>query len=321
MRAIPVVVIGGYLGAGKTTLVNGLLRRAQGRRIAVLVNDFGDIDIDADLIEARDGDLLSLAGGCVCCSFGSDLMRALERMRSLATPPDCILIETSGVGLPGAVAASASLLTGLHLAQIAVMVDARAIRAQAADRYVGDTVLEQLRQAQSLMVSKSEGLTTSDFEVLVRWLSQMASDTPVRRVMQGNLPLDALLSAHSINNHRSSPPAQAGLKKRALRQRNHAGTRFASVALACAGRVDIERLRRALADAELGLMRLKAILRDPHEVWHSVQLAGGFWTLQACRAPRHQPGLVAIGAARRLDTGAISRILADCCLDQPEVSA
>lgn len=212
MRAIPVVVIGGYLGAGKTTLVNGLLRRAQGRRIAVLVNDFGDIDIDADLIEARDGDLLSLAGGCVCCSFGSDLMRALERMRSLATPPDCILIETSGVGLPGAVAASASLLTGLHLAQIAVMVDARAIRAQAADRYVGDTVLEQLRQAQSLMVSKSEGLTTSDFEVLVRWLSQMASDTPVRRVMQGNLPLDALLSAHSIDNHRSSPPAQAGLK-------------------------------------------------------------------------------------------------------------
>jgi len=321
MRAIPVVVIGGYLGAGKTTLVNGLLRRAQGRRIAVLVNDFGDIDIDADLIEARDDDLLSLAGGCVCCSFGSDLMRALERMRSLEPPPDCILIETSGVGLPGAVAASARLLTGLDLTQIAVMVDARAIRAQAADRYVGDTVVEQLRQAQNLMVSKSEGLTASDFEVLVRWLSQIAPNTPVRRVTQGDLPLDALLSAHSTNNHPSSQAVQTGLRTRALRQRNQAGTRFASVALACPERIDITRLCLALADAGLGLLRMKAILRDPNEVWHSVQLAGECWTIQACRAPRHQPGLVAIGAVHRLDADAISRILADCRLDQPEVGA
>jgi len=76
-RVVPAVVVGGYLGAGKTTLVNRLLRHAGGRRIAVLVNDFGDVPIDADLIESRDGDVLNLAGGCICCSVGSDLLGAL----------------------------------------------------------------------------------------------------------------------------------------------------------------------------------------------------------------------------------------------------
>ena len=89
---IPVTLIGGYLGAGKTTLVNHLLRQREGRRIAVLVNDFGDLSIDADLIEAREGELLRLAGGCVCCSFGSDLVAALLQMRALRPAPDHILI-------------------------------------------------------------------------------------------------------------------------------------------------------------------------------------------------------------------------------------
>ena len=105
---LPVTVIGGYLGAGKTTLVNHLLRHAGGRRIAVLVNDFGALPIDADLIEARDGDLLAIAGGCVCCSYGSDLMDALAALLERSPRPDHLVIETSGVALPGSVARSAS---------------------------------------------------------------------------------------------------------------------------------------------------------------------------------------------------------------------
>ena len=77
--AVPVTLIGGYLGAGKTTLVNHLLRNADGRRLAVLVNEFGELPIDADLIEARDGNLISISGGCICCSFGSDLLARADR--------------------------------------------------------------------------------------------------------------------------------------------------------------------------------------------------------------------------------------------------
>ncbi|MEC8387162.1 MAG: GTP-binding protein, partial [Pseudomonadota bacterium] len=85
---IPATVIGGYLGAGKTTLVNHLLRTANGLRLAVLVNEFGALPIDDDLIIAREDNLISLAGGCVCCSFGSDLMAALMDLSQLSPPPE-----------------------------------------------------------------------------------------------------------------------------------------------------------------------------------------------------------------------------------------
>ena len=98
---IPVSVIGGYLGAGKTTLVNHLLRNANGRKLAVLVNEFGELPIDADLIEADDGDMISIAGGCICCSYGSDLVGALMELPERMPNMDGMLIEASGVALPG----------------------------------------------------------------------------------------------------------------------------------------------------------------------------------------------------------------------------
>ena len=77
---IPYTVIGGYLGAGKTTLLNNLLRNSQGLRLAVLVNDFGDINIDADLITSHDGETINLASGCICCSLADGFMLALNRV-------------------------------------------------------------------------------------------------------------------------------------------------------------------------------------------------------------------------------------------------
>ena len=101
---LPAVVVGGWLGAGKTTLVNHLLRHAGGRRIAVLVNDFGEVSIDADLIVGAEGGLLSLAGGCMCCSWGDDLFGTLARLRAREPAPEVLLVETSGVAQPAAVA-------------------------------------------------------------------------------------------------------------------------------------------------------------------------------------------------------------------------
>ena len=74
LSAIPVTIVSGYLGAGKTTLVNNALRKANGLKLAILVNEFGNLAIDEDLIIAQDDNMISLAGGCICCSYGNDML-------------------------------------------------------------------------------------------------------------------------------------------------------------------------------------------------------------------------------------------------------
>ena len=118
---LPVTVIGGYLGAGKTTLVNQMLRQAGGVRIAVLVNEFGELPIDEDLIEAQDDDLISIAGGCICSSFGNDLIAALQQIAALQPCPDHIVIEASGVALPAAIANNVTLIKGMQLGGICAL--------------------------------------------------------------------------------------------------------------------------------------------------------------------------------------------------------
>ena len=192
-EAIPVVVIGGYLGAGKTTLVNHLLRQAQGRRIAVLVNDFGEISIDADLIEGAEGGVLSLAGGCVCCDFGADLVGTLETLRDRDPAPDIMVIETSGVGLPGAVARSVGLAQGLAAVGVVVVVDAETVRVRAADRYVGDTVRRQLADADLLVAAKGDLAGPVGVAAVTAWLADAAQGAPVIAADHGRAPADLVL--------------------------------------------------------------------------------------------------------------------------------
>ena len=117
---LPVTVIGGYLGAGKTTLVNRLLRAADGLKLAVLVNDFGATPIDRDLIVSADGDTLEISGGCVCCSYGSDLMDTLMALPEQRPDIERVVLETSGVALPGMVASAVTLLPAYRIDGIVV---------------------------------------------------------------------------------------------------------------------------------------------------------------------------------------------------------
>ena len=152
---IPATVIGGYLGAGKTTLVNHLLRTANGLRLAVLVNEFGALPIDDDLIIAREDNLISLAGGCVC-SFGSDLMAALMDLSQISPPPERVLIEASGVAMPGAIAASVDLLTAYAVDGVLVLADSETVRTRADDLFMGDTIRRQLGEADLILLSKCD---------------------------------------------------------------------------------------------------------------------------------------------------------------------
>src|SRR3984893_10104189 len=98
--SVPVVLVAGFLGSGKTTVVNHLLAHAGGRRIAAVVNDFGAINIDAELITGAAGGVVSLSSGCICCSLEGDLLRTLAVLLRRDPRPEVIVIETSGVADP-----------------------------------------------------------------------------------------------------------------------------------------------------------------------------------------------------------------------------
>src|SRR5690348_4421285 len=97
---VPILLVTGFLGAGKTTIVNHLLANADGRRIAAVVNDFGAINIDAELIAGASDGVVSLANGCICCSLEGDLLRTISTLLRRDPRPEYIVIETSGVADP-----------------------------------------------------------------------------------------------------------------------------------------------------------------------------------------------------------------------------
>ena len=322
MTGIPVVVIGGYLGAGKTTLVNHLLRPAGGRRIAVLVNDFGAINIDADLITGADGELLSLAGGCICCSFGSDLVGALLKLPLREPPPDVVVIETSGVALPGAVARSARLAQGLEVGAVVVLADAEVVRQHATDSYVGDTVRQQLREADLVLLNKADCIAEADCSALATWLADAAGGAQVLACSQAAVPPELVLGwrragAHEVGAASGDTPPQSGPARpvdaipswvdRPLQVTSvDASQRFASRQMVLPADTDLQQLAAALAAEDSGVWRAKGLVVDPQGQGWSIQVVGRRWQVSPA-VVREGPGrLVLIGRRGVVDAPGFS---------------
>lgn len=177
-RRVPVLLLGGYLGAGKTTLINEMLRRTD-VPIAVLVNDVGDVNIDAELIRRHEGDTLDLTGGCVCCSLKNGFLEAFEQLRARPEGPELVVVELSGVADPRS-AASLSETPGFTVDSVAVLVDLdQFLDFEDETSVVAESVRAQVEAADVLLLTKRD-LVEAEREQQVRArLAELAPQTPV----------------------------------------------------------------------------------------------------------------------------------------------
>ena len=176
---IPLTLISGYLGTGKTTLINNLLRTSK-KKIALLVNDFGDVNIDETLIESKTDSLLSIAGGCVCCSYGNELIETLESMNSSELLPDHIVLEASGIALPSKIIQTVSLMNFLSFYGTVLLTDASRIQAQLNDVYISDTIRLQIHQHDLLVLNKTDLIGKED---LSNCMDALLKNFQIRKVL------------------------------------------------------------------------------------------------------------------------------------------
>ena len=168
---IPLTLISGYLGTGKTTLINNLLRTTK-KKIALLVNDFGDVNIDESLIEARTESVMSIAGGCVCCSYGNELIETLESMSSSKFLPDHIVLEASGIALPSKIIQTISLMDFLSFHGTVLLTDASRLTSQLNDVYISDTISLQIEQHDLLVLNKTDLLSEDELSDCIDTVSK-----------------------------------------------------------------------------------------------------------------------------------------------------
>src|SRR5471030_2204412 len=198
MAQTPVTVLTGYLGAGKTTLLNRILSEEHGKKYAVIVNEFGEIGIDNDLIVGADEEVFEMNNGCVCCTVRGDLIRVLQGLVKRQTRSgagfDAIIIETTGLADPGPVAQTffvdEDVKAKTRLDSVTTVVDAKHILLRLSD---SREAREQIAFADQIVLNKTELVSEEelrDIETRLRKLNPLA---PIHRAERAKVALDKVL--------------------------------------------------------------------------------------------------------------------------------
>lgn len=198
-KPIPVTILTGFLGAGKTTLLNRILHADHGLQIAVLVNDFGAVNIDSQIVLGVEGEsMVSLGNGCICCTIRDDLLQAATDLINLAEPPEYIIVEPSGVSDPGAVATTFFVLRDhLRVDSIIAVLDAENF--DQLKGYNSILALDQVGVADVALLNKADLVTRQKLDKLQKSVRRMVPRARIVETVEANVPLELLLDVGTFD--------------------------------------------------------------------------------------------------------------------------
>jgi G3E family GTPase len=278
---LPMTVIGGFLGAGKTSYLNALIQAGIAPGSLILVNDFGDINIDSALIDYRDDRVIGLTNGCICCTLGGTLAEQLAEVLRFTPRPTAIYIEASGVADTARIADIARVSRQLRLEEVVCLVDASQALANADHPLIGEAWRDQVRAAHRLLLNRLPD--DSDFRQQLHALLD-ALNPEAERLL--------LASPEGVPTPRPAPPAP----RFAAATRAGGAHPCTSVTLRPSGAIDIDAVDALLADYSDVLLRAKGFLRCRGQAsLRLLQFSGRTPQWQASLRPPAEPQLVLIG--------------------------
>jgi G3E family GTPase len=300
--SVPVVLVAGFLGAGKTTLVNHLLAHAEGKRIAAVVNDFGAINIDAELIDGATEGVVSLSNGCICCSLEGDLLRTLATLLRRDPRPELIVIETSGVADPAEIVRNLMdpvIWRQAPLETVLCVVDAT-IAVNALDDAL---VRSQIRAADVIALSKTDLAEALNSAAVRDAIRALRPNTVLVDAPHGEIPTALLFSP---DMDRAPAPREPGPKR-------PASDRFETLSWTSQQPIVLSRFQQAIGRLAPKLARAKGLFETIEQPGKQMvfQFAGGRATLApggtpATGAPRTRIVFVAeVGVLSRAEIDSV----------------
>ncbi|MCC5793787.1 MAG: GTP-binding protein [Chromatiales bacterium] len=312
---VPLTLLTGFLGAGKTTVLNRILSGDHGLRVTVLVNDFGDLDIAEELVAGRSGDTINLTNGCVCCSLKEDLASTV--LGALAQAPDHLLLEASGVADPTGIATTllAPVFAGrVRLDGVICVTDACLLP----DPPEPDLVLRQLMVSDLVLLNKADLAGPARMAAASEWIRTRLAGARIVPARHGDVPLPVLLSSLAPPGERALPVAQP--EDCAGEACDHPGHQahpaFDTWYFRNPAQFDAGRLEALGARLPPAVYRVKGVVNLAGSGTGTALLQGVGRRIRLEPLPADNPGgnsrLVVIGAAGGLDPDWLEQAFSDC---------